>query len=152
MATEILQTVSPSTNQIILSRESLSESDVVILPAHSTQAFYRFRSTTLQERQAIVKRAIQLITDKQDVLARELTEQMGRPIAYAVKEITTAVARAEYLLKISDAALQDTSGEPENGFNRFIRKVPIGPVLILFAWNVSDPGLPRLNSGTDLIP
>lgn len=137
MSTEVITTISPATNQPVLTRNGLSDSDVALLPALSTQAFNTIRLTSLEERQVIVKKALKLISDKQDVLARELTEQMGRPIAYTAKEITTAVARGEYLLKISSDALKDTQGEPEKGFKRYIRKAPIGPVLILFAWNVS---------------
>ena len=136
MPTEVLTTISPTTNEPILTRSGLSDSDVALLPAISTQAFNDFRLLSFGERQAIVKRALKLIGDKQDVLAKELTEQMGRPIGYTAKEITTAVARGEYLLKISKDALKDTEGEPERGFKRYIRKAPIGPVLILFAWNV----------------
>ena len=133
---EVLTTISPSTNEPILTRNGLSDSDVALLPAISTQAFNDFRLLPFEERQAIVKRALKLISDKQNVLAKELTEQMGRPIAYTAKEITTAVTRGEYLLKISRDALKDTEGEPEQGFKRYIRKAPIGPVLIMFAWNV----------------
>ncbi len=136
MATEVITTISPSTNQPILTRNALSSSDVALLPAIATQAFNEYRLTSLRERQAIVRKALQLINDRQNVLARELTEQMGRPIAYTGKEIATAVTRGEYLLKISEDALKDTEGEPEQGFRRFIRMAPIGPVLILFAWNV----------------
>ncbi len=136
MAEETLTTISPSTNQAILIRQGLSSSDVALLPAIAAQSFNGFRLTSFEQRQAIVKKALRLINDKQHVLARELTEQMGRPIAYTAKEITTAVARGEYLLKISGDALKDTEGEPEQGFKRYIRKAPIGPVLILFAWNV----------------
>lgn len=63
--------------------------------------------------------------------------QMGRPIAFTPGEITTAIKRADYLVKISGDALADTDGDAEKGFKRFIRKVPVGPVLIIFAWNVS---------------
>ena len=136
MSTEVLTTISPTTNEPILTRSGLSDSDVALLPAISAQAFNDFRLLPLEKRQAIVKKALKLIGDKQDVLAKELTEQMGRPIAYTTKEISTAVARGEYLLKISKDALKDTEGEPERGFKRYIRKAPIGPVLILFAWNV----------------
>lgn len=136
MATEVITTISPSTNQPVLTRNGLGASDVALLPALAAQAFNKFQLTSLEERQAIVRRALQLLNDKQHVLARELTEQMGRPIAYTAKEITTAVARGEYLLEISGDALKDTEGEPDQGFKRYIRKTPIGPVLILFAWNV----------------
>jgi len=136
MAAEVITTISPSTSQPVLTRNGLSSSDVALLPAIASQAFNVFRLTSLEARQSIVRKALQLINERQDVLARELTEQMGRPIAYSAKEITTAVARGEYLLKISEDALQATEGEPEQGFKRFIRKAPIGPVLIIFAWNV----------------
>jgi len=66
---------------------------------------------------------------------------MGRPIAYTAKEVSTAIKRAEYLLKVSEETLQDTPGEAEAGFKRFIRKVPVGPALIIFAWNVGATGL-----------
>lgn len=74
--------------------------------------------------------------ERQDELAQELTEQMGRPIAFAAKEITTAAKRLEYMLKVSDEMLADTEGDAEPGFKRYIRKLPVGPVLVLFAWNV----------------
>lgn len=156
MSTEVITTISPSTNKPILTRNGLSDSDVALLPALSTQAFNAFRLTSLEERQVIVKRALELISDKQNVLARELTEQMGRPIAYTAKEIATAVARGEYLLKISSDALEDTQGEPEKGFKRYIRKAPIGPVLILFAWNypyliLVNSLIPALLAGNSLI-
>lgn len=137
MANEVITTISPTTNTPILTRNGLPDSDIALLPAAATQAFNEYRHTSLKQRKDIVAKALKLLLDRHNVLARELAEQMGRPIAYGAKEIMTAVARGEYLLKISDEALGNTEGEPENGFKRYIRKLPVGPVLILFAWNVS---------------
>ena len=139
MSAEVLTTISPATNRPILTRNGLADSDVALLPATATQAFNTYRLTPSKQRQEIVSKALKGISAKQDVLARELTEQMGRPISYAAKEISTAVARAEYLLKISGDVLKDTEGEPERSFKRYIRKLPLGPILILFAWNVGIP-------------
>jgi len=138
MSVEKINTISPITNQTVVSRNGISQSDLELISTSATDAFEKYRKTSLKERQEIVKKALKLLTDKQDVLAKELTEQMGRPIAYTAKEITTAVKRGEYLLKVSEDSLKDTDGEAEKGFKRFIRKVPVGPVLILFAWNVSS--------------
>ena len=135
MANETITTISPSTNQPILARNGISDSDIAMLPAIATQAFDSWKRTTLQDRQAIVKKALELVVKKQDELAREVTEQMGRPISYTNVEIKTAVKRGEYLLKVSDECLRDTDGEAEKGFKRYIRKFPVGPVLIIFAWN-----------------
>lgn len=140
MSLEKLITISPATNKPILERNGLSREEIDTLPFIATEAFQSFRqTTTLKDRQKIVKKALKLLGDKKDELAKELTEQMGRPIAYTGVEIKTAVARGEHLLKISDEALAVTDGEAEKGFKRYIKKVPVGPVLILFAWNVSKP-------------
>jgi acyl-CoA reductase-like NAD-dependent aldehyde dehydrogenase len=138
MSVETITTISPSTNKPVVIRNGISAAELELLPQVATDTFLNFRQTTLAARQAIVKKALTLLNNKQDVLAKELTEQMGRPIAYTAKEVATAVKRGEYLLKISEDALQDTDGEAEKGFKRFIRKVPVGPVLIIFAWNVSE--------------
>ena len=136
MSVETITTISPTTNKPIVTRNGLSDIELDALPRTARKAFLSYRQTSLEDRQKIVKKALNLIRKRQDELAKELTEQMGRPIAFANKEITTAIARAEHLLKISEAALQDTDGEAEKGFKRYIRKVPLGPVLVLFAWNV----------------
>lgn len=138
MSAEKITTISPATNKPIIERHGLTDSELKELPKTAQKAFHKYKQTPLSERQKIVKKALQLLNDRQDELAKELTEQMGRPIAYTAKEITTAVMRGEYLLKISGEALEDTPGEPQDGFKRYIRKVPVGPVLVLFAWNVSQ--------------
>ena len=138
MSVEVLKTISPNTNEAILTRNGVTAADLELLPQTATEAFKSWRTTPLVDRQVIVRKAMKILSDKEDELAMELTVQMGRPIAYTAKEISTAVKRVDYLVKISDEALKDTEGEAEKGFKRFIRKVPVGPVLILFPWNVSS--------------
>ncbi|EQB52467.1 Succinate-semialdehyde dehydrogenase [NADP(+)] [Colletotrichum gloeosporioides] len=147
MSVEVLTTISPTTNEPILTRNGISQADLDELPNTATKAFESWSKTSLADRQKIVKTALKLLLNLKDDLAQELTVQMGRPIAYTGVEVATAVKRAEYLLKISDEVLKDTDGEAEKGFKRFIRKVPVGPVLVIFAWNY--PYLILVNS---LIP
>ncbi|KID92223.1 betaine aldehyde dehydrogenase 2 [Metarhizium guizhouense ARSEF 977] len=144
MSVEVINTISPNTNEIILSRNGVSAAELDLMPKVATETFQSFRKTTLKERQEIVKKFLKELSSHEAELAEELTVQMGRPIAFTGKEIATAIKRAEYLLKISDEALKDTEGEPERGFTRFIRKLPVGPVLIIFAWNY--PYLILINS------
>lgn len=139
MSVEVISTISPTTNEAVVTRNGVSATELELLPNVATDAFQKFRKTTLKERQEIVKKFLNKLLEHESELAEELTTQMGRPIAYTGKEITTAVKRGEYLLKISDEVLKDTDGEAEKGFKRFIRKVPVGPVLIIFAWNVCGP-------------
>jgi len=144
MSVETITTVSPTTNKPIVERSGPTEQEYAQLPKTAQQAFLKYSQTSLQERQKIVKKALQLLSDRQDELGQEITDQMGRPIAYSAKEVTTAVMRGEYLLKVSDEALSDTPGDPQEGFKRYIRKQALGPVLILFPWNY--PYLTLVNS------
>lgn len=137
MSVEVLKTISPNTNEAIITRNGISAQELEQLPKTATEAFKTWSKTTLADRQVIVQKAIKWLDEHTDELALELTTQMGRPIAYTGKEVSTAIKRVEYLLKISEDALKDTDGEAEKGFKRFIRKVPVGPALIIFAWNVS---------------
>jgi acyl-CoA reductase-like NAD-dependent aldehyde dehydrogenase len=153
MSVETITTISPNTNEAILTRNGASAADLESLPKVATEAFQNYRKTTLKERQAIVRKFLDALLAKKDELGEELTVQMGRPISYTPGEVATAVKRGEYLLKISDEALKDTDGEAEKGFKRFIRKVPVGPVLIIFAWNVSAGlvMLHRISPSTDSV-
>src|SRR5690242_1651371 len=99
MSVEVITTISPTTDEPILTRNGVSAEELEQLPEIATQAFESWRKTTLQERQDIVKKALKILEQKKDELATELTVQMGRPIAYTAKEVATAVKRAEYLLK-----------------------------------------------------
>lgn len=144
MAEGVITTISPITNKPLITRPEATEAELSNLVSNSVKAFKTWSKTTLSERQEIVKKALELLSEKQDEYGREITEMMGRPIAYTGKEVATAVMRGEYIVKISNDALADTPGEEEAGFKRFIRKMPVGPVLILFPWNY--PYLTLVNS------
>lgn len=150
MSAETLTTISPITNAPVATRPAISPADLAALPETAQRAFRSFsQSTTLEQRQQIVARALEVLEKKKDVLARELTEQMGRPIAYTPAEIATAVKRGTFLNRVSGSILGEEGivhGEPEAGFKRYIKRQPVGVVLIIFAWNVRlDAGLsPRI--------
>ncbi|KAJ5811661.1 hypothetical protein N7474_007962 [Penicillium riverlandense] len=151
MSLETITTISPATNAPILTRTGISSDDLTRIPEIAQAAFRSFsQSTTLEQRQQIVSRALAILEKKKDELAREVTEQMGRPIAYTGVEIATAIKRSHYLNRISTSVLGEEGvvpGEEEKGFRRYIKRQPVGVALIIFAWNY--PYLILVNS---LIP
>ncbi|KAI1624661.1 aldehyde dehydrogenase [Exophiala viscosa] len=150
MVAEIITTISPTTNKPILTRHGLPPDEILRLGATAQKAFKSFNKShpTLESRQKIITKALDILLERQDELALELTEQMGRPIAYTAKEITTAVKRAEYMNRIAPKVLgKDIPGEPEQGFKRYLRREPVGVILVISAWNY--PYLILVNS---LIP
>ncbi|KAI1182794.1 aldehyde dehydrogenase [Nemania serpens] len=156
MSVETITTISPTTNEPILTRNGVSQTELEQIPQIAAETFETWRETSLTDRTIIVRKALDLLEKQKDQLAEELTVQMGRPIAYTPGEISTAIKRANYMIKISEEALKDTEGEAEKGFKRFIRKVPVGPVLVIFAWNypyliLVNTLIPALLAGTTVI-
>lgn len=141
MPLETINTVSPATGEVILSRHGTSLSKAQQIAKTSAEAFATWKTTPLAERKSIVAKGLAIINDRKEKLGDELTTQMGRPIAYSAKEIETMQKRADYLLDIAEEALRQIPGRPENGFTRYITKEPVGPTLIVFAWNVSQQSL-----------
>lgn len=86
--------------------------------------------------QIIIKKVFKIFVDRQDEFVNEFIVQMGCFIVYMVKEVVIVVKWFEYLFKISDDVFQDMLGEEEKGFKRFICKVFVGLVFIIFVWNV----------------
>lgn len=137
MPESTIKTVSPSTHKIVCEVPATSLGQAREIAKDSQDAFLSFRKLSLSERRAIVVRALALIQERKMELGRELSEQMGRPVAFSHKEIETMQKRADYLLEAAEEALADLPGKPENGFKRWIKRVPVGPTLVCFAWNVS---------------
>ncbi|KAF3907497.1 Omega-crystallin [Arthrobotrys entomopaga] len=153
----VLTTISPITQKAIHTRDEFTQDDIPAVVDAAKKAFTSFKSSyDLPARQKLVAKALDILESKADSLARDLTEQMGRPIQYCAKEIKTAVIRGRYMLKVSSEALKDIPGDEEAGFTRYIRKEPLGTVLVIFAWNypyliLINSLVPALLAGNTLI-
>lgn len=141
MSLETITTISPATNEAVVTRTGASSEELRRIPEAAQAAFRSFsQTTTLEQRQKIVARALDVLEKKTDELAREVTEQMGRPISYTGVEVVTAIKRGRYLNRVSTSVLGEEGivpGEEEKGFRRYIKRQPVGVVFIIFPWNVS---------------
>jgi acyl-CoA reductase-like NAD-dependent aldehyde dehydrogenase len=83
--------------------------------------------------------------ERADKMGEELAWQMGRPIAYTPNEIRRGFQeRALYMCSIAESALADLRLEAKAGFERFIRREPLGVVLVVAPWNY--PWLTSVNA------
>ncbi|KAJ5110612.1 hypothetical protein N7532_001147 [Penicillium argentinense] len=142
-----IRTINPATHEVIFDQPGTSLEDASKIAAASQKAFESYRHSTLAERKEIVKRALDIVDTRIDALAMELTTQMGRPIRYCAGEIKTMRLRAEHMMQIAEESLADLPGQPQDGFRRMVKRVPVGPVLIASAWNY-----PYLTTVNALVP
>ena len=103
-----------------------------------------WRGVPVEERVQRVSAMVARLVDRADELGRELTTQMGRPIAHSPNEIRRGFKeRAEHMTAIAPDALADVVIDDA----RFIRREPLGTVLVLAPWNY-----PWLSSVNAVVP
>lgn len=76
-----------------------------------------------------------------DVLAEEITLQMGRPISQTPGEITGTLGRAKHLISIARESLADIpqTETDTDALKRTIRREPLGVVAIVAPWKWVSP-------------
>ncbi len=133
-----INTISPSTGKSIFAHPGVFPADLPAILTTASDAFTTYRKTTLAQRKTWILAALEHLARMKETLCEELTAQMGRPAAFAGVEIDTMRKRADYMLGIAETALGDMKGQDEEGFKRWTSQEPVGPVLIVSAWNVSS--------------
>ena len=107
-----------------------------------------WKRAPLADRSAICRRMTDLMVERADVIGTELTWQIGRPVTQSPFEIRRGFQeRARYMVDVAAGALADVVMEPKEGFRRFIRREPLGVVLVMAPWNY-----PYLASVNTVIP
>ncbi len=140
--------ISPSTNEILAHRDYSDGNAIEKALAKATAAFKEWRRTSLAQRAEICLKMIQHFQNNIELFSEEITMQMGRPIQYSPFEIKGGLReRAEYMIKIAADTLADQKVSELNGFERFIKREPLGTILVLAPWNY-----PYLTSVNTIIP
>src|SRR5215470_9886616 len=136
MSERIQQTISPVDGSIYVERELASSRQIEATLRKAAQAQQEWKRTPIDERIAICRRMVGRFVERADEIGRDLTWQMGRPVAHSPFEIRRGFQeRANFMADIAESALSDIVIEPKDNFQRFIRREPLGVVLVLAPWN-----------------
>jgi acyl-CoA reductase-like NAD-dependent aldehyde dehydrogenase len=135
MATETLKTISPVDGRIYVERplESGAGIDRALEAAQAAQLAWG--RLPLASRCQILGRAVDAFVAKAGEIAAEITWQMGRPIAHAPGEIRGFEERARHMLEIAPEALAPLRPAHKAGFERLIKRVPLGLIVVVAPWN-----------------
>ncbi|HYN13357.1 MAG TPA: aldehyde dehydrogenase family protein [Burkholderiales bacterium] len=137
--------ISPVDGSEYVERKPPADRAIEAALATSVSAQKLWKEAPVAERAAICRRMVDWCVARADKLAEELTWQIGRPIAQSPGEIRRGFQeRAQYMCGIAEEALCDVRIEATPGFNRFIRREPLGLVLVLAPWNY--PWLTSVNA------
>jgi len=133
--TDTLKTISPVDGRIFVERPLASAAGIDRALDAAQRAQLAWRSVPLEARCDALARAVAAFVAKSGDIAVEITWQMGRPICHAPSELRGFEERARYMLKIAPEALAAVLPGDKTGFQRQIKRVPLGVVVVVAPWN-----------------
>jgi acyl-CoA reductase-like NAD-dependent aldehyde dehydrogenase len=139
-----LRCVSPVDGRVYVERALASESGIGAALERARSAQARWRRRPVAERAAACSRLVDAFVARGAEIAAEITWQMGRPIRHGPNEVRGFEERARHMIAIAEEALAPVGCPPKPGFQRFIRREPLGVVLAIAPWNY--PYLTAVNS------
>src|SRR5688500_18315061 len=126
------KTISPVDGSVVHEVLLATSQEIEATLDTAARAQREWRHVPLQERMAICGRWVDGRGAHADECATERTWQMGRPISQTPVEIRRGFQeRARHMIDIAPDALADIDATPKPGFRRFIRREPLGVVLVL---------------------
>ena len=145
--TDTQKTLTPIDGSVYVQRPLATGAAIQQTMERARVAQSKWKRVPLGERIAFVNRFIDAFVARKDKIAEEITWQMGRPIGQSPGEVRGFEERARHMVSIAGQSLADIDAGPKQGFRRFIRREPLGVVLVLAPWNY-----PYLTSVNSVVP
>ncbi len=140
----VFQTITPVDGSVYVERAYATDAEIAQTLTAARQAQAAWKQISVAERAQYCTRFVDEFVGRKQVIAEEISWQMGRPVAHAPGEARGLAERARYMISIAEEALGDVDPGPKTGFTRLIRREPLGVVLTLAPWNY--PYLTAVNS------
>ena len=141
----VQRVISPIDGSVVAERPVATPDQVEAVLRRADAARAGWAATPLAERAAKVELAVAWMLEHADEVGLEMTLQMGRPVSQSPNEIRRGFQeRARMMSTLAPAALADLPASAKQGFTRFIRREPVGTVLVVAPWNF--PYLTSINS------
>ncbi len=113
----------------------LDYSELTKAIAAARRASEYWRKVEVGQRVEYIRAGLQYFEANRGAIAKDITQQMGKPIRQSENELKGFFERADFLLDAAESTLapEILTGKP--GFIRRIEHVPLGVALIIAPWN-----------------
>ncbi|MDN4597025.1 NAD-dependent succinate-semialdehyde dehydrogenase [Leifsonia virtsii] len=127
----------PATGETVKTFDTISDDDLQAAIAAADDAFRTWsRSTSVQDRAALVRRVGELHVERRQELADIIVLEMGKPVEQALGEVDFAGAIYEYYADHADEFLKDEPIQLLDGEgSAVVRRSPLGVLLGIMPWN-----------------
>src|SRR5574341_2214258 len=135
---ETLRDVNPAdTREVVAEFPSMGAEDVSRAVDAAAEAFPKWKALTAVARGAILRRAAELIRERLETIARDLTREMGKTLREARGEVTRASFFFDYYGSYGRLPIGNYLPDERDGVFTFTVREPLGVVVAIAPWN--DP-------------
>jgi len=129
-----IASVNPATGETIRTFEALDDAAIDAALTRSVSAFHVNRSRSFGERASRMRRAAEILEERQKELGRLMTTEMGKPVKAAIAEAVKCATNCRYYAEHAESFLADEPVKTD-AKETFIRYEPMGTVLAVMPWN-----------------
>jgi len=140
----IISSISPVDDSTIAKRKIASKKDVAAAFSAAHDAQELWRNLGIAERANYCSAAVDAMLAMKDEIVPELAWSMGRPVRYGAGELRGFEERARHMISIAEESLENVVPAKKDGFERYIKREPLGVVFTIAPWNY--PYLTAVNS------
>lgn len=155
-ATSTFEVISPGTGQVVAAVPDCGVEEARRAADVSYEAFLTWRATTAFERSAVLEKWAELMLERQELLARTMTSEMGKPISQARGEVEYAAGFVKWYAEEAKRVVGETVQSQFEHKRLFTLKQPVGPVYAITPWNfplamVTRKAAPALAAGCTFV-
>src|SRR5665213_2150412 len=140
----IITSISPADGSVVAKRKIASKKEIAGAFAAARGAQKLWARLSIAERAKYCSAAVDAMLAMKDEIVPELAMSMGRPVRYGAGELRGFEERARYMISIAEASLANMVPAAKVGFERFVKREPLGVVFTIAPWNY--PYLTAVNS------
>ncbi|PLP57141.1 aldehyde dehydrogenase [Mesorhizobium loti] len=145
--TETVKLTSPIDGSIYIERPVATDQAVSAAVERARTAQADWARLPVAERAKYMLKMLEALVGMADEIVPELAWQMGRPVRYG-GEFGGVRERTQYMVEIAERALAPVpASNPKDGFRRYVKKDPLGVVLVIAPWNY-----PYLTAVNTIVP
>jgi acyl-CoA reductase-like NAD-dependent aldehyde dehydrogenase len=126
--------ISPIDGRVVASRRTASDAEIERALRAARNAQKAWARVPIAQRGQIMRAALAALTTANDEIVPELARQMGRPVRYG-GELRSVAERVTHMVDIAEASLAPIRPPVKEGFERYIRRDPLGVIFTIAPWN-----------------
>ncbi|GAB3564309.1 NAD-dependent succinate-semialdehyde dehydrogenase [Spelaeicoccus albus] len=129
------KSVNPATGETLEEFPETTSADIEAALAKSDKAYHTWKTTSLDERAAVLNRVAEIFQERKDDLARLIGSEMGKPFAQAKGEVDIVSSIFRYYAENGASFMADEKLSVAGGGSAVVRKAPVGSLLGIMPWN-----------------